>query len=193
MRRVSSSSTWPRSRRSRVAGPPGTFLVAYRRERPVGGVGMQVREPGSAEVKHLYVRPGERGRGGVSCLLTDQLRRLAIDGGIRRLVLAVLVDGMIDPRPPPSRVRPRARCGRVWAWPRNERTVGAILSNRRCRRRPRRRRRRPWPVAHLSATCSRWPLWRWPISSAPRWACAWPMPTRTSLPSSLPRGPRSPP
>jgi len=41
--------------------PPGMFLVAYRHQRPIGGVGMQVREPGTAEVKHLYVRPDERG------------------------------------------------------------------------------------------------------------------------------------
>jgi GNAT superfamily N-acetyltransferase len=68
--------------------PPGTFLVAYRGQRPIGGVGIQVREPGTVEVRHLYVRPGERG--GVGRLLMDQLHRRAADGGIRRLVLDVL-------------------------------------------------------------------------------------------------------
>jgi len=68
--------------------PPGTFLVAYRRQRPIGGVGMQAREPGTAEVKHLYVRPGERG--GIGRLLMAQLHRQAATGGIRRLVLDVL-------------------------------------------------------------------------------------------------------
>jgi len=68
--------------------PPGMFLVAYRHQRPIGGVGMQVREPGTAEVKHLYVRPDERG--GMGRLLMDQLHRRATEGGIRRLVLDVL-------------------------------------------------------------------------------------------------------
>src|ERR1035438_993114 len=68
--------------------PPGMFLVAYRHQRPIGGVGLQVREPGTAEVKHLYVRPDERG--GVGRLLMEHLDRRAADGGIRRLVLDVL-------------------------------------------------------------------------------------------------------
>jgi ribosomal protein S18 acetylase RimI-like enzyme len=67
---------------------PGMFLVAYRHQRPIGGVGLQVREPGTAEVKHLYVRPAERG--GIGRLLMEQLHARAADGGIRRLVLDVL-------------------------------------------------------------------------------------------------------
>ena len=41
--------------------PPGGLLVAYRRNSPIGAVGMQVRDSQVAEVKHLYVRPDERG------------------------------------------------------------------------------------------------------------------------------------
>ena len=67
---------------------PGMFLVAYRHQRPIGGVGMQVREPGTAEVKHLYVRPDERG--GIGRLLMDELHRRAACSGIRRFVLDVL-------------------------------------------------------------------------------------------------------
>jgi ribosomal protein S18 acetylase RimI-like enzyme len=69
--------------------PPGMFLIAYRQQRPIGGVGLQVREPGTAEVKHLYVRPDERG--GVGRLLMEHLHGRAADGGLRRLVLDVLV------------------------------------------------------------------------------------------------------
>ena len=65
------------------------FLVAYRHQRPIGGVGLRVRERGTAEVKHLYVRPDERG--GMGRLLMEQLHRRAADGGIRRLVLDVLM------------------------------------------------------------------------------------------------------
>ncbi len=67
---------------------PGTFLVAYRNQRPIGGVGLLVGEPGTAEVKHLYVRPDERG--GVGRLLMEHLHGRAADAGIRRLVLDVL-------------------------------------------------------------------------------------------------------
>jgi len=68
--------------------PPGMFLVAYRRQRPIGGVGLQVRGPGTAEVKRLYVRPDERG--GIGRLLMEHLHSQAADGGIRRLLLDVL-------------------------------------------------------------------------------------------------------
>jgi GNAT superfamily N-acetyltransferase len=67
---------------------PGRFLVAYRRQRPIGGVGMQVIEPGTIEVKHLYVRPDERG--GVGRLLMEHLHQRALEDGMRRVVLDVL-------------------------------------------------------------------------------------------------------
>lgn len=68
--------------------PPGTFLVGCRRGRPIGGVGLQMREPATAEVKRLYVRPGERG--GVGRVLMEALHARASRIGIQRLVLDVL-------------------------------------------------------------------------------------------------------
>jgi GNAT superfamily N-acetyltransferase len=67
---------------------PGTFLVCYRRGHPIGGVGLQMREQATAEVKRLYVRPPERG--GVGRLLMETLAARASRVGIRRLVLDVL-------------------------------------------------------------------------------------------------------
>jgi len=76
---------------------PGCFLLARGTEgdRPVlGGVGLQVRDKATAEVKRLYVRPTDRGRGVAGALMAgvhDRARR----AGFERLVLDVL----------PSRVR----------------------------------------------------------------------------------------
>lgn len=69
--------------------PPGALLVAYRRSSPIGAVGMQVRDSQVAEVKHLYVRPDERG--GVGRQLMHALRDRAKENGLQRLVLDVLI------------------------------------------------------------------------------------------------------
>lgn len=69
--------------------PPGALLVVYRRNSPIGAVGMQMRDSHVAEVKHLYVRPDERG--GVGRQLMDALRSRAKENGLQRLVLDVLI------------------------------------------------------------------------------------------------------
>ena len=68
--------------------PPGALLVAYRRNRPIGVVGIQARDSLTAEVKHLYVRPDERG--GIGRLLMDALHSRARENDLRRIVLDVL-------------------------------------------------------------------------------------------------------
>jgi ribosomal protein S18 acetylase RimI-like enzyme len=50
---------------------------------------MQVRDSQVAEVKHLYVRPGERG--GIGRQLMDTLHSRAKENGLQRLVLDVLI------------------------------------------------------------------------------------------------------
>ena len=67
---------------------PGGLLVAYRRDQPVGVVGMQVKDSTTAEVKHLYVQPEERG--GVGTILMHALHKRALESGIQRLRLNVL-------------------------------------------------------------------------------------------------------
>ena len=68
--------------------PPGALLVAYRRNRPIGAVGIQALDSRAAEVKHLYVRPEERG--GIGRTLMNAVHRTARQRGMRRLVLSVL-------------------------------------------------------------------------------------------------------
>lgn len=78
------SSIWP---------PPTPRLAhssfVYRRNSPIGAVGMQMRDSHVAEVKHLCVRPDERG--GVGRQLMDALRSRAKENGLQRLVLDVLI------------------------------------------------------------------------------------------------------
>ncbi|GAA3068489.1 GNAT family N-acetyltransferase [Streptosporangium carneum] len=68
---------------------PGVFLVAYRDDAPVGGVGLKPL-PGTdaVEVKRLYARPGHRG--GVGRALMEHAHRWAELGGYARLVLDVM-------------------------------------------------------------------------------------------------------
>jgi GNAT superfamily N-acetyltransferase len=67
---------------------PGTFLVGFRQGRPIGGVGLKMTGPATAEDKRLYVRPSERG--GVGPLLMEALHARAARIGIRHLVLDVV-------------------------------------------------------------------------------------------------------
>jgi hypothetical protein len=60
--------------------PPGALLVAYRRNNPIGAVGMQVRDSEVAEVKHLYVRPDERGGDSSWTPSTAGPRRMTFNG-----------------------------------------------------------------------------------------------------------------
>jgi ribosomal protein S18 acetylase RimI-like enzyme len=73
---------------------PGMFLLACGDGEVLGGVGLQARGNGSAEVKRLYVRAGARGSGLGRQLMAEAHRR-ARSAGFARLVLDVL----------PSRVR----------------------------------------------------------------------------------------
>jgi GNAT superfamily N-acetyltransferase len=64
----------------------GTFLVAYRGETPVGCGALRVLEPGTAELKRMYVSPLVRGRG-LGRRLLEALEAEAQKLGVRRLVL----------------------------------------------------------------------------------------------------------
>jgi putative acetyltransferase len=69
-----------------VADGRGAFLVASIDGRPVGCGAVRRIEPGTAEVKRMYVRPEERGRGigrAVLAALEVEARALGVD----RLVL----------------------------------------------------------------------------------------------------------
>lgn len=69
-----------------VAGGRGAFLVVYRDGTPVGCGALRVLEPGTAELKRMYVAPTERGRG-LGRRLVDALEAEARALGVRRLVL----------------------------------------------------------------------------------------------------------
>jgi GNAT superfamily N-acetyltransferase len=69
--------------------PSGALHVAYRHHSPISAVGMQARDSQVAEVKHLYVRPDQRGGNGRQ--LMDALHSRAKENGLQRLVLDVLI------------------------------------------------------------------------------------------------------
>ncbi len=69
-----------------VAEGQGAFLVAFRAGRPVGCGAVRRIEPGTGEIKRMYVRREERGRGisrVILAALEDQARAL----GLSRVVL----------------------------------------------------------------------------------------------------------
>jgi ribosomal protein S18 acetylase RimI-like enzyme len=73
----------------RVYRPPGTLLLAYRGQHPIGCVGLAPRPPaGTAEVKRLYVRPAHRG--GIGRILMDHAHQHAAQRHFTRVVLDVL-------------------------------------------------------------------------------------------------------
>lgn len=73
-----------------VYRPPGTLLVAYRDEEPIGCVGLAPDPPGlTAEVKRLYVRPTHR-KAGTGHILMLHAHRHAAPHGLRQLILDVL-------------------------------------------------------------------------------------------------------
>lgn len=69
---------------------PGTLLLAYHDGRPVGCVGVVPRALGTAEIKRLYVRPGDRG--GVGRVLMDHAHRHAAHHWFTRVVVTVEPD-----------------------------------------------------------------------------------------------------
>lgn len=70
--------------------PPGTLLVAYADEQPIGCVGLAPHPPErSAEIKRLYVRPAHRGQGTAHALMRHAHHHAA-QHGIARLILDVL-------------------------------------------------------------------------------------------------------
>jgi len=68
------------------SAPGGIFLVGRRGGRPVGCVGLRPFEGSAAEVKRLWVDPGERGAG-VARRLMAEVEAAAAALGYRRLVL----------------------------------------------------------------------------------------------------------
>jgi GNAT superfamily N-acetyltransferase len=68
------------------APPAGGFLVGYLAGVPVAMGGVRPHEPGSVEIKRMYVVPEARGRG-LSRLMLAALEDLARDVGARRVVL----------------------------------------------------------------------------------------------------------
>lgn len=69
------------------APPKGALLIARDRAgRVVGCIAMRPAEPGSAEIKRLFVKPGERG-GGLGRRLTLAALAAARQAGYRRVVL----------------------------------------------------------------------------------------------------------
>jgi ribosomal protein S18 acetylase RimI-like enzyme len=101
---------------------PGTLLVAYRDEEPIGCVGLAPDLLGlTAEVKRLYVRPTHR-KAGIGHILMLHAHRHAAQHGLRQLILDVLpsrthvIDfyrrlGYTDTDPyPPSHLWPWSTC-----------------------------------------------------------------------------------
>jgi ribosomal protein S18 acetylase RimI-like enzyme len=71
--------------------PPGALLVGYLGREPAGCVGLaDAGEPGTGEVKRLYVRPARRGLGLAGQLLA-RAHEVARQQEFRRLVMDVMV------------------------------------------------------------------------------------------------------
>ncbi|MFI1580234.1 GNAT family N-acetyltransferase [Embleya sp. NPDC020630] len=68
---------------------PGAYFTAHLAGRPVGGVGVHLLDPGTAEVKRLYVLPHARGHGTARALMT-RLHAHARAVGADRCVLDCL-------------------------------------------------------------------------------------------------------
>ncbi|MYV97704.1 GNAT family N-acetyltransferase [Streptomyces sp. SID3343] len=68
---------------------PGAYFTADLGDGPVGGVGVRFLDPGTAEVKRLYVAPEARGHG-VARTLMDRLHAHAKTAGAGRVVLDCL-------------------------------------------------------------------------------------------------------
>jgi GNAT superfamily N-acetyltransferase len=66
--------------------PSISFLVARIDGEPVGCAGLQLLEPGMAEIRRMYIRPAHRGQG-VSRLLLTALEGLAREWGVLTLRL----------------------------------------------------------------------------------------------------------
>ncbi|GGW67308.1 GNAT family N-acetyltransferase [Streptomyces xantholiticus] len=73
-------------------GPPsGTLLVARYGGEAVGCAGVHLLEPGTAEVKRVFLTKEVRGKGGADLLL-EAVEKAALDLGARRLVLDTRID-----------------------------------------------------------------------------------------------------
>jgi putative acetyltransferase len=68
------------------APPGGCFLLAREAGRPVGCVACKPQEPGTVELKRMYVRPDQRGKGTGQRLVSALLGQ-AREQGARRIVL----------------------------------------------------------------------------------------------------------
>ena len=64
----------------------GTFLVARDGERAIGCGAMRLLDPATAEVKRMYVEPGQRGKG-VGWAVLESLEASARQLNVKRLVL----------------------------------------------------------------------------------------------------------
>jgi GNAT superfamily N-acetyltransferase len=68
------------------APPLGRFLVGYLDEEPVACGGLRLHDPGTVEVKRMFVVPRMRGRG-LSRVVLGALEDLAREMGCRRVIL----------------------------------------------------------------------------------------------------------
>ncbi len=69
-----------------VAAGQGTFVVVYRNDEAVGCGALRLLEPGTAELKRMYIAPPVRGTG-LGRRLLEALESEARALGVRRLVL----------------------------------------------------------------------------------------------------------
>jgi DNA-binding MarR family transcriptional regulator/GNAT superfamily N-acetyltransferase len=67
-------------RPAEVRGEAGVFLVAYEDDCPVGCGGLRTLEPGTGEIRHVWVVPGARGLGLGRRLLAELERQAAARG-----------------------------------------------------------------------------------------------------------------
>jgi GNAT superfamily N-acetyltransferase len=70
--------------------PPGTLLLAYHHHEPIGCLGLKpIPQPGTIEIKRLYVRPTHR-RAGAARTLMQHAHHHAAHHGFNRLVLDIM-------------------------------------------------------------------------------------------------------